>query len=128
MSQKVLRKERLKLDLLLKFPDINRNKSYKAIERKYIVTVDEEPAGLVDMTTVPSLMLAGIRLRSLIKIEKVFGSKLPDAIFTYRVGENFATITNQRGEVKRIALSFEDTNTVFVKDDIDWRDLKDISK
>lgn len=127
MGQKVLKKERLKINLLLRFPDINRNKSYKAKERKYIVKVDGEGSGVVDMTTVPQLMLTDIRLRSLIVIEKRYENKLPDAIFKYRVGENFAELTHQSGKVKRIAISFEDANILDVKDDVDFYSLKDIS-
>ena len=56
MRQNVKREQRLKVGLVLRFPDINRNKSYNATERGYVVTVDGEPEGVVDMTTVNTLL------------------------------------------------------------------------
>lgn len=125
MGQTVKREQRLKIKLVLQFPDINRNKSYSAIERKYLVTVDGEPAGLVDMTTVPSLVLI-TRCRALVRIEKRFGDKSPDSITEYRVGENFMTV-QAFGKKKRVALDFTDNNLIYVKDDVDFTSLEDIS-
>lgn len=128
MGQRVERKQRLKVNLLLRFPDINTNKSYSAIERKYIVKVDNEPMGIVDMTTVPKLFLNDIRVRSKIVVEKRYDKKMPDSIFEYRVGENFAILTNQNGRQKRMALDFEDANILDIKDDQDFNSIKDISR
>tara|TARA_R110002051_G_scaffold302571_1_gene371032 strand:+ start:252 stop:635 length:384 start_codon:yes stop_codon:yes gene_type:complete len=127
MGQRVSREERLRVSVLLRFPNINRNKSYNAIERKYIVTIDGEPGGVVDMSTVPRLLLNRVRLRSLIRVEKRYKFKFPDSVFEYRVGENFAIVNNQQGKSKRIAIDFEGANVVDIKDDQDWFNLKDIS-
>lgn len=125
-TQTVKRVERLLLSLVLRFPDVNRGKSYKDSARKFTVSVNGVPEGVVDMTTVNTLGLK-VRLRSLIRIEKQYGNKTPDAVIEYRVGENFFIITNQTREQKRVAVSFEENNLLDVKDDIDFKNLKDIS-
>jgi len=125
MTQKVKKKERLVVALSIVVPDVNRAKSYKALDRKYNLVVDGIPIASFDQESPRSLKLTA-KLRSLIEVKKVYGSKRPDSIYTYRVGENFAEITNQVGKNKRVAIDFSLGNLLTVEDDISFNNLVDI--
>lgn len=110
-NHKVDRKDRLTVDLTLKFPNPNHNKSYDDNRRHYLVKVDiEEPLKVVE----EGLVQINLRLRSLVTIRKMFGTKI-DSSLTYRVGENFALLRIHRTTL-RISYSFEDDNIFDVFD------------
>jgi hypothetical protein len=125
MSHRVKTEERLKTILTLKVPDVNRGKSYKDISRKYRVEVDGKPTFNFDQNTLDTQSIP-VRLRSVIQVKKTYGSKKPDAVFTYRVGENFAEIQNQSGAEKRIALDFTEGNILQIEDDYSFNNLVNI--
>jgi len=125
MAQKVKIKERLEVALRVSVPDVNRAKSYKALDRKYNLVIDGIPTASFDQESPRSLKFTA-KLRSLIEVRKVYGSKRPDSIYTYRVGENFAEITNQVGKSKRVAIDFSLGNLLTVEDDISFNNLVDI--
>jgi len=125
MAQKVKTRERLEVALRVSVPDVNRAKSYKTIDRKYNLIVDGIPLAGFDQRSPRSLRFTA-KLRSLIEVKKVYGSKRPDSIYTYRVGENFAEVRNQVGKSKRIAIDFSLGNLLTVEDDISFNNLVDI--
>lgn len=124
-SQKVKKQERLIIALSVVVPDINRFKSYRDLNRKYKMEIDGKPIVEFDQDT-PRKLNITTKLRSIIEVKKVYGSKRPDSVFTYRVGENFAEVTNQVGNKKRIALDFTQNNTLEVEDDISFNNLVNI--
>jgi hypothetical protein len=110
-SHKVLRKERLMVDLGLKFPNPHHNKSYEDERRHYSVKVDlEEP----QKVTTEGVLDMRVKLRSLISVKKMFGKKI-DSSMTYRVGENFALLRIGVHEL-RISMSFEEDNILDIFD------------
>lgn len=125
MSQRVKVQERLLVGLLIAVPDVNRSKSYKDKNRKYQLVVDGIPMATFDQDS-PREMKVAVKLRSVLEVKKVYGNKRPDAGFVYRVGENFAEVTDQVGRVKRIALDFTSGNRLEIEDDISFNNLTDI--
>lgn len=110
-NNKVERKERLTVDLGLKFPDPHLHKSYIDERRHYTVRVD---VGEVQKVTEEGVLDLKVKLRSLIVIKKMFGNKI-DSSLTYRVGENFALLRINVTEL-RISLSFSKDNILEVLD------------
>ena len=110
-NHKVDRKERLTVNLELRFPSPHKNKSYVDDRRHYTVKVDvEEPIrvseeGIVDLK---------VKLRALVVVKKMFGNKI-DSSLTYRVGENFALLRINVTTL-RIAYSFSEDNILDVLD------------
>ena len=125
-NQKVKKQDRLKVELTLSFPNLNRFKSYDDIARKFFCEVDGEPFATVDQST--SLVILGtFRLRSELVFRKKYGDSITDSVFTYRVGNNFATLRKGESE-KRVEVSFETTNILSIMDDLDFRSAVDISE
>lgn len=123
---KVKLEERLLVKMEVRFPDINENKSYTSIFRKFNLFIDGELTEEFNQNAKRHHTMY-FKLRSVISVHKVFEDKLPDSTFTYRVGENFAILKNQYGKTKKIAVSFEKDNTLYIKTDIEFERLKDIS-
>lgn len=110
-THKVERKDRLIVDLGLKFPDPHLHKSYVDSRRHYTVKVDiEEPQKITEETT----LNLKVRLRALVVIKKMFGSKV-DSSLTYRVGENFALLRINVTTL-RVAVFFNEQNLLEVLD------------
>lgn len=110
-NHKVERKERLMVDLGLKFPDPHHNKTYKDERRHYTVRVD---VGEVQKVTEEGVVDMQLKLRSLLVVKKMFGNKI-DSSLTYRVGENFALL-RINVTVLRISYSFLEDNIFEVFD------------
>lgn len=110
-NNKVERKERLTVDLGLKFPDPHKNKSYIDERRHYTIKVDvSEP----QKVTEEGIHNFNVKLRSLVVIKKMFGNKI-DSSLTYRVGENFVLL-RINVHTLRISVSFKDGNILEVLD------------
>lgn len=111
INHKVERKERLSVDLKLKFPDPHHNKTYKDERRHYTVRVD---VGENFKVTEEGVFNFKLKLRSLLVVKKMFGNKI-DSSLTYRVGENFALL-RINVHVLRISYSFFEDNIFDVFD------------
>lgn len=110
-NHKVERKERLVVDLGLRFPDPHKNKSYIDERRHFLVKVDiEEPKKITE----EGVLDLKVKLRALVVIKKMFGNKI-DSSLTYRVGENFALLRINVTTL-RISLSFSEDNILDVLD------------
>jgi hypothetical protein len=110
-SHNVDRKERLMVDIAFKFPSPHNNKAYVDARRHYIMKVDISEAIKIDKEQTISQSL---RLRSLVVIKKMFGSKI-DSSLTYRVGENFGMLRIGDSTL-RVSLSFNEKNEIAVLD------------
>lgn len=110
-NHKIERKERLTVDLGLKFPDPHKNKSYIDERRHFIVKVDIGEPVKVNEEKILDLK---VKLRALVVIKKMFGSKI-DSSLTYRVGENFALLRINVTTL-RISMSFSEANILEVLD------------
>jgi hypothetical protein len=112
--------DRLTLDLYMSCPDLNKGMSYKAEERKMKFWIDGEYAGFFDMNTPDTVLLRGIKLRSVIIAKKVFqrsnGDQTTDEIDLiqkYVVGQNFIEVTFPKsGKVRRKKVSFKTSNHI----------------
>lgn len=111
MRQTVKREERLKVNLLIAYPNLHQGKSYVDENRNFTISVDggEETPPLKGFNE-------EFRLRALIVIRKKYREKV-DSTFTYRVGENFAELQVTGYSPMRIAINFESSNTLRVLDD-----------
>src|SRR6478752_13088 len=87
-SHNVDRKERLTVKVDFNFPTPHKNKAYVDARRHYTMKVDIGETIKIDKETIVS---ENLRLRSLVVIKKMFGSKI-DSSLSYRVGENFAML------------------------------------
>jgi len=123
----VKRENRLRVNLVLRFPNVNRGKAYDSTQRKFIVYVDGKPEGICDMST-DNTLATSVRCRSLVTIKKVFGSEgnRADSIMEYRVGENFGKLVSESGHVKKFEINFPDANILDVKDNYDFHSLIEI--
>jgi len=110
-NHKIERKERLTVDLGLKFPDPHKNKSYIDERRHFTVKVDIGEPVKVNEEKILDLK---VKLRALVVIKKMFGSKI-DSSLTYRVGENFALLRINVTTL-RISMSFSEENILEVLD------------
>jgi len=110
-THKIERKERLTVELSLKFPDPHKNKSYIDERRHFIVKVDVgEPVKVINEVTLD----LRVKLRALVVVKKMFGNKI-DSSLTYRVGENFALLRINVTTL-RISMSFSEANILEVLD------------
>lgn len=99
------------VNLGLKFPNPNQNKSYDDSRRHFTFKVDIEEEQKVETETTINL---NCRLRALITIKKRFGIRV-DSSMTYRVGENFAML--RIGDTTlRISMSFNEENLLDILD------------
>lgn len=125
---KVKRRDRLRVYLTLSFPNINSRKAYKTSKRQYYVFIDDE---LNHKRTQSSSLeeTITVRLRSQIRIERRFDGKVIDSVFTYRVGENFATVedfTFGNNRKKTFEVNFNERNFLEVITDSEYDDVKAI--
>ncbi len=110
-THKIERKERLTVDLGLKFPDPHKNKSYIDDRRYYTVKVDVGEPQKIKEEVVLDLK---VKLRALVVVKKMFGNKI-DSSLTYRVGENFALLRINVTTL-RISMSFSEANILEILD------------
>jgi hypothetical protein len=110
-NHKVERKERITVNLGLKFPDPHLHKSYTDPRRHYTIKVDVGETTKVEKEETINL---NVKLRALIVVKKMFGNKI-DSSLTYRVGENFAML-RINVHTLRISLSFADSNVLEILD------------
>lgn len=111
-DNKVKREDRLTVKMTLGIPDPHRYKSYKDDRRHYIVRVDqEEILNIKEESNVD----VELRLRSLVVVKKMFGTKGVDSVMTFRVGENFAIVKIGATEL-RVAISFNENNVLEILD------------
>ena len=124
--QNVKTEQRLSVELKIIFPNLNRNKSYHDKSRKFKLFVDEELIVTLNQHSA-RVYTDKFKLRSLIKVEKIYGvNSKPDSTFEYRIGNNFAILTNQSGFKKRVEVDFSLDNTLKIRDDIDFNQLQAI--
>jgi hypothetical protein len=110
-NHKVIREERLTVDLVLRFPNPHKNKSYIDNRRHYTVKLDgNEPLKIEGEEDVN----LSVKLRTLVVVKKMFGKKI-DSSLTYRVGENFAML-RINNTILKIAYSFREENVLEVLD------------
>ena len=107
--------------ITLVLPDINRNKSYNSIDRTYSVSVNgvlKFVATQNDGTTFDIEVNQGDE----IMVIKRFRNKLPDSIFGYVVGDQIASLRNQKGTFKTFVTDLQ-RGVLFVYDDIDFNSI-----
>lgn len=110
-SHNVDRQERLMVKVAFNFPSPHKNKAYIDARRHYTMKVDISEAIKIDKETI---ITENFRLRSLVVIKKMFGSKI-DSSLSYRVGENFAMLRIGDSTL-RVSYSFNEKNELDVLD------------
>lgn len=110
-NHKVERKERLSVDLELKFPSPNNGKGYVDARRHFLVKVD---IGEEVKVSEEGIFPLKVRLRALVVVKKMFNNKI-DSSLTYRVGENFAML-RINSTILRVSYSFNEGNIFEVLD------------
>lgn len=110
-SHNVDRQERLMVKVAFNFQSPHKNKAYIDARRHYTMKVDISEAIKIDKETI---ITESFRLRSLVVIKKMFGSKI-DSSLSYRVGENFAMLRIGDSTL-RVSYSFNEKNELDVLD------------
>tara|TARA_R110001606_G_scaffold399171_1_gene581281 strand:- start:9731 stop:10087 length:357 start_codon:yes stop_codon:yes gene_type:complete len=113
----------MKLDLV--FPDINRNKRYKAAARNYAVYVNSKKIYQINQDD-SKMGSIEVSEGDKIFIQKRFFKKV-DSSFYYTVGDNTAELINQQKKKKHTYVDTSD-GVLFVLDDIDFNKVIGVAK